>query len=116
MVSRGKEHRATGDQNPTPPKKKKKPPPWGPPRGGGAPPPPPPTGGSLIWFRTPRVALAALVYPRLPSLTTSWSVPNPQKTRMDRRGGTNLNLTLNNANIVLVVGSGSRKDFRTPGK
>ena len=32
--------------------------------------------GSFIWLRTPGVALAALVYPRLPSLTTSWSVPN----------------------------------------
>ena len=36
--------------------------------------------GSFNWRRPPGVALAALVYPRLPSLTTSWSVPNAQKT------------------------------------
>ena len=53
--------------------------------------------GSLIWVRTPGVALAALVYPRLPSLTTSWSVLNPHETRMDlfNRPNLNLNLTLN---------------------
>ena len=41
--------------------------------------------GSLIWLRTPGVALAALVYPRLPSLTASWSVPNPRNSGMDQK-------------------------------